>query len=50
MRTACRCAFVLLTILMLGLNLSVAQNDRGMITGTVKDASGAVLPGARVQT
>lgn len=50
MRTPCRCAFMLLTVLMLGLNLSVAQNDRGMITGTVKDASGAVLPGARVHT
>ena len=46
MRTACRCALMFLTVLMMGLNLSVAQNDRGMITGTVKDASGAVLPGA----
>ena len=25
-----------------------AQGDRGIITGTVKDASGAVVPGARV--
>ena len=49
MPTACRCAFVFLTLLVLELNLSVAQNDRGIITGTVKDASGAVLPGARVQ-
>ena len=26
----------------------VAQTDRGVITGTVKDASGAVVPGAQV--
>ena len=26
----------------------LAQTDRGIITGTVKDASGAVLPGAQV--
>ena len=25
-----------------------AQNDRGVITGTIKDASGAVVPGAQV--
>src|SRR5579862_30434 len=25
-----------------------AQGDRGIITGTVKDASGAVMPGAQV--
>jgi len=28
---------------------SAAQADRGVITGTVKDTSGAVLPGARVE-
>ena len=26
----------------------MAQTDRGVITGTVKDASGAVVPGAQV--
>jgi len=38
--------------LLLGLTLTFsslnAQNDRGVITGTVKDASGAVVPGAQI--
>lgn len=49
MRSALRSTFVIFMLLILALNCAVAQNDRGMITGSVKDASGAVLPGARVQ-
>jgi TonB-dependent receptor len=38
-----------LTIAVFGLGFATAQGDRGTITGTVKDSSGAVLPGARVE-
>ena len=49
MRTTFRFACLVVTLVLLGLSASVAQTERGMILGTVKDASGAVLPGARVQ-
>lgn len=39
---------VAVTLLMLAAGGLLAQGDRGLITGTVKDASGAVLPGAQV--
>jgi len=49
MRTAFHLILVVLTVAGLGLNLAVAQGEKGVIAGTVKDVSGAVLPGARVQ-
>src|ERR1700730_6345910 len=46
--------YFLSLFLVLMLNLiwaasSAAQTDRGTITGTVKDTSGAILPGAHVE-
>ena len=43
-------SFVLTLVLFFAVGLStiVGQTDRGSITGTVTDASGAVLPGARI--
>lgn len=40
---------IALTICILGKIPGVAQADRGSIAGTVKDSTGAVLPGARVE-
>jgi TonB-dependent receptor len=42
-------AFSLALVLTLRVSVATAQGDRGAITGTVKDATGAVLPGARVE-
>ncbi len=39
---------VLVTVLILTATGLWAQGDRGIITGTVKDATGAIVPGARV--
>ena len=39
---------VMIAVLVLTASGLRAQGDRGIITGTVKDASGAVLPGAQV--
>src|ERR1700726_1610539 len=41
--------FSLALIITLGVSVATAQGDRGVIAGTVKDATGAVLPGARVE-
>jgi TonB-dependent receptor len=41
--------FLSLTIAVIGSGLAAAQGDRGAIAGTIKDSSGAVLPGARVE-
>jgi TonB-dependent receptor len=41
--------FLSLAIAVIGSGLAAAQGDRGAITGTVKDSSGAVLPGARIE-
>ncbi len=49
MRTALRSVLLVLTITLLGLGLATAQADKGTIVGTVKDSTGAVLPGARVE-
>ncbi|HKV79142.1 MAG TPA: TonB-dependent receptor [Candidatus Sulfotelmatobacter sp.] len=49
MRPAFNCTVLAFTICVAGLGLATAQGDRGMIAGSVKDPSGAVLPGARVQ-
>src|SRR5258706_14785616 len=38
-----------LIVAFLGPSLATAQSDRGAIAGTVKDSTGAVLPGARVE-
>ena len=43
------CVASLLVMIVLGPSPAVAQSDRGAILGTVKDSTGAVLPGARVQ-
>jgi hypothetical protein len=40
--------FRLCVLLISAVAVLLAQTDRGVITGTVKDASGAVVPGARV--
>src|SRR5439155_1742463 len=39
---------VLLSILLITVSLSLAQSDRGTVTGTVSDATKAVIPGASV--
>src|SRR5438552_11201223 len=39
---------VLLSLLLGGVFMSFAQSDRGTITGTISDATGAVIPGASV--
>ena len=38
---------VLITVLVLAVTGLRAQGDRGIITGTVKDSTGAVVPGVR---
>lgn len=38
-----------ISICVLGLTAATAQVDKGSIAGTVKDSTGAVLPGARVE-
>ena len=43
------CVASLLVMIVLAPSSAVAQSDRGAILGTVKDSTGAVLPGARVQ-
>jgi TonB-dependent receptor len=49
MRSALYSLCLALAITVLGLGLATAQADKGMIVGTVKDPSGAVLAGARVE-
>jgi TonB-dependent receptor len=49
MRSIFRFLFLSLAIAVIGSGFATAQSDRGTITGTVKDSSGAVLPGARVE-
>jgi TonB-dependent receptor len=49
MRSLFHLLFLSLIIAIIGSGLAAAQSDRGMIAGTVKDSSGAVLPGARVE-
>src|SRR6267378_4398986 len=39
---------VIVTVLFLAAAELLAQGDRGIITGTVKDATGAVVPGVKV--
>ena len=39
---------VVVTVLVLTVTGLRAQGDRGIITGTVKDSTGAVAPGVRV--
>ena len=41
---------VIVTVLVLTAAALLAQGDRGIITGTVKDSTGAVVPGVRVTT
>ena len=41
--------FFAVAIVLLGLNLYAQQTNVGGITGTVRDASGAVIPGATVE-
>jgi hypothetical protein len=43
-----RTAYLLLGWLLMSGALVFAQQDQGVITGTVKDATGAVIPGAKV--
>src|SRR5688500_14292696 len=45
---ACRAAVVGAILLVLFTLPAAAQSDRGTLTGTVQDASGAVVPGAKV--
>ena len=40
---------LLVALLIFGVTIASAQIDRGSIQGTVKDSSGAVVPGAKVQ-
>ena len=47
-RRFCRCILLPLLVALLFVNLAAAQTDRGTITGTVTDPSGAVLVGAKV--
>jgi TonB-dependent receptor len=49
MRSAFYFLFLSLLVAVIGSSFAAAQGDRGAITGTVKDSSGAVLPGARVE-
>src|SRR5215471_15508559 len=42
-----RCLFIVICLCAFALS-AIAQTDRGTITGTVSDASGAVIPGATV--
>jgi len=39
---------VMVSVLVLTAAGLLAQGDRGIITGTVKDSTGAVVPGVRV--
>jgi hypothetical protein len=48
-RPSTRCALILGVVLMLAGTTGWAQSGRGTITGVVKDSSGAVLPGVRVE-
>ncbi len=43
-----RCVCVAIFALLLGASYAFAQVDTGSISGTVKDTSGAVIPGARI--
>ncbi len=49
MRSAFYSLFLTLIVAIIGSGFAAAQTDRGMIAGTVKDSSDAVLPGARVE-
>src|SRR5258708_4270853 len=49
MRSHFHSVFLSLIIAVVSTGFATAQTDRGMIAGTVKDSSGAVLPGARVE-
>src|SRR5258708_6318479 len=40
---------LILIVTVVGVSVATAQGDRGAIAGTVKDSTGAVLPGARVE-
>src|SRR5260370_10992726 len=49
MRPIFYCLSLAVIVTIMGLGFATAQGDRGTIAGTVKDSSGAVLPGARVE-
>ena len=44
----CRASILTAILLTLFSLIATAQSDRGTLTGTVKDGSGAVVPGAKV--
>ena len=47
-RHLCHCILLSLLVGLLLVSMAAAQTDRGTITGTVTDPSGAVLVGAKV--
>jgi hypothetical protein len=42
-----RAALCLVLIMLCGSGVLLAQSERGTITGTIQDATGAVVPGAK---